>query len=343
MNAPIRISIMGSGFIARTHAHAIAHGCNNALLAGIGGGSRAEKLAAEFGARFFPSPEALASDPDVDAAIIATPHNVHRNHALLCARYGKHVLLEKPMAPSVSECREIIEAFRSANLRLMMAFSQRFRQSNITAYDIIRAGRIGRILMVQEQALLANGLQAYPQWQQQPENLGILFGYGIHNIDRLRWFLQDEADCVTAHVLRSTGGIETSTMATLRWKCGALANLWSSVDIPAPGFEATAFRSLIVGDRGLLDLDGYGAVRLAGKDEKWETLFVQPAIDWRGDGMFSGARMGSFNAQDQAFVDAVLQNSEPPVTGTDGLRSVAIALAAYESASRNETVHPLTA
>ena len=140
----------------------------------------------------------------------------------------------------------------------MIAFSQRFRQSNITAHDLIRAGRIGRILMVQERALLPNGLSAYPKWQQQPENLGVLFGYGIHNIDRLRWFLQDEAECVTAQVLRSTGGIETSTMATIRWRNGALANLWGSVDLPAPGFDASTFRSLIVGEKGLLDVDGYG-------------------------------------------------------------------------------------
>lgn len=342
MNEQIRVAIMGSGFIARTHAHSLAHGCKNTVLAGIGGGSRAEGLAADFAVPFYHSLEELAADTKIDAAIIATPHNHHRDHALLCARHGKHVLLEKPMAPSVSECREIIETFRSTGLHLMMAFTQRFRQSNITAHDLIHAGRIGRILMVQEHALLPNGLNAYPKWQQHPENLGVLFGYGIHNIDRLRWFLQDEAESVTAQVLRSSGGIETSTMATLRWRNGTLANLWGSVDLPAPGFDASTFRSLIVGERGLLDVDGYGAVRLADKDGNWETLFVQPPIDWRGSGMFSDARMGSFNTQNQAFVDTILRDIDPPVTGTDGLRAVAIALAAYESATRNEVVHPPT-
>ena len=55
MNERIRVAIMGSGFIARTHAHSLAHGCTNAVLAGIGGGSRAEKLAADFAVPFFPS------------------------------------------------------------------------------------------------------------------------------------------------------------------------------------------------------------------------------------------------------------------------------------------------
>ncbi len=339
MSTRIRVAILGSGFIARTHAHAIARGCTNAVLAGIGGGSRATTLAAEFAVPAFPSPEALVADPAVDAVIIATPHSCHRDHALLCAHHGKHALLEKPMALSVPACKEIIAAFGSSGLRLMVAFSQRFRQSNITAHDLVAEGRLGNILMVQEMALLPNGLNAYPPWQQLPENLGILFGYGIHNIDRLRWFLQDEVASVSAQVLRSTTGIETSTMATLRWSHGALAHLWSSVDLPAPGFEATAFRSLIVGEQGLLDVDGYGAVRFARKEGTWETLFVQPAIDWRGGGMFSPARMGSFNAQNQAFIDAILHDTEPPVTGIDGLRAVAIALAAYESASSGEAIH----
>lgn len=342
MTGPVRVAIMGSGFIARTHAHAITHGCTHAILAGIGGGSRAGQLAADFAVPCFASANALAADAHVDAVIIATPHNHHRDHALLCARHGKHVLLEKPMAPSVAECQEIIDAFSHAGLRLMMAFTQRFRRSNITAYEHVRAGHLGRILMIQETALLPNGLAAYPGWQQHPDNLGILFGYGIHNVDRLRWFLQDEASSVSAQVLHSTGGIETSTMATIHWKGGSLASLWSSVDLPVPGFDASAFRSRVVGDRGLLDVDGYGAVRFAAKNGAWQTLFVQPPIDWRGDGMFAEARMGSFNAQDQAFIDAILRGTDPPVTGTDGLQAVAIVVAAYASAVRNEVVHLTT-
>jgi predicted dehydrogenase len=275
----VRIAIMGSGFIALTHAHALRHGCTNALLAGIGGGSRAPHLAADFAVPCFPSIDELAADPAIDAVVIATPHQHHREHALLCAQHGKHVLLEKPMATSVAACQEIIQAFQSAHRCLMIAFTQRFRQSNITAYDHTRAGHLGRVLMVTETALLPNGLAAYPGWQQQTGNLGILFGYGIHNIDRLRWFLQDEAESVSTHVLRSTGGIETSTMATVQWKSGALASIWSNVDLPAPGFDASVFRSLIVGDNGLPDVDGYGAVRFSGKNGSWQTLFVPPKFD----------------------------------------------------------------
>lgn len=339
MHDPLRIGLCGSGFIARTHAHAIARYCTDVRLTGIAGGTRAAALAADFQVPAFPDVEALAASDAVDAVIVTTPHALHHRHALLCARGGKHVLLEKPMAASVPECLEIIDACHRAGVTLMVAFTQRFRRSNQTAYDIIRSGRIGRILSIQEYALLPNGLKAYPAWQQRGENLGILFGYGIHNIDRLRWFLEEEPESVAARLARSgTLGIETTSFTTLQYRSGAIASIWSSVDLPAPGFPATGFRSLIVGERGLIDLDGYGEVRLAEAGTPWQTLFVQPPIDWRGDGMFAEARMGSFAAQDQSFVDAIRSRTPPPVTGEDGLRAVAIALAAYESAATGQTV-----
>lgn len=338
MPGPLRIGICGSGFIARTHAHAIARYCTDARLGGIAGGTRAAALAADFQVPVFPDVQALAASEAIDAAIIATPHAFHHAHALLFARCGKHLLIEKPMATSAVECREIVDLCRLSGLHLMVAFTQRFRRSNQTAFDVIRAGTIGRILSIQEYALLPNGLQAYPAWQQRGENLGILFGYGIHNIDRLRWFMGQEPGSVSAGVVRSRAGIETTSFTTLQWPGGALASIWSSVDLPTPGFPSTGFRSLVVGERGLLDLDGYGEVRLAAAGEPWRVLFVQPPIDWRGDGMFAEARMGSFTAQDQSFINAILSNTAPPVTGEDGLRAVTIALAAYDAAATGRTV-----
>ena len=342
MGRILRIGVLGSGFIARTHAHSIATGCTDAELGGIAGGSRAAALAQDFGVRCFSDPEQLASSKHIDAVIIATPHACHHEHALLCARHRKHVLLEKPMATSVARCQDIVHAFQSEGLTLMVAFSQRFRQSNITARGLLSSGAIGKVLMIQEQALVPNGLRAYPAWQQRPENLGILFGYGIHSIDKLRWFLDDEPDTVSAQSIQTPGGIETSTMATLRWRRGTITSIWSGVDLPSPGFPASAFRSFVVGEHGLLDVDGYGAVRIARSGGDWETVFVQPPIDWQGAGMFSEARMGSFNSQNQAFVEACLAGSDPPVTGLDGLRAVEIALAAYESALTNRTVQFLS-
>jgi predicted dehydrogenase len=190
----LSIGIIGSGFIARTHAHSIRHYLANARLSGISGGSRAAGLASDFDVPVYDAVESLAASREIDAIFITSPHHLHHEHALLCAQQGKHVLLEKPMATSLERCREVRDAFSARGLCLMIAFSQRFRTSNRKAFEVIARGDIGKVRMVQEFALIPNGLAAYPPWQQKPENLGVLFGYGIHNLDKLRWFLQSEAE-----------------------------------------------------------------------------------------------------------------------------------------------------
>jgi predicted dehydrogenase len=334
----LRIGIIGSGFIARTHARSIRDYLAKACLAGIAGGSRAPGLAADFHVPHYDAVESLAGSKEIDAIFITSPHHLHHEHALLCARSGKHVLLEKPTATSLDQCREIRDAYSMRGLRLMIAFSQRFRASNRKAFEIIARGDLGRIRMIQEFALVPDGLAAYPTWQQKPENLGVLFGYGIHNLDKLRWFLQSEVETVSAQAIHAESGIETSTMATMQWRNGAITNLWSSVDLGRPGFEHSAFRSLIVGEKGLLDVDGYGPLRMASTGNAWQTIFVQPPIDWQGEEMFAEARMASFNAQNQEFINAILEGRDPEVTGEDGVRSVEIALALYRAASLNTMV-----
>ncbi len=335
---PIRIGIIGSGFIARTHAVSIKRYLKGAVLAGVSGGKRAATLAAEFGVTNFPSVEHLAADKDIDAVIITSPHSIHFTHALICAEAGKHVLVEKPMATTVDQCESTENAFSSRKLVLMVAFTQRYREANRRAFELIRAGAIGRITMIQEFALQPNALESYPKWQQLPENLGIFFGYGIHNIDRLRWFLGEEAESVSAEITKSSSGIEISTMAVIRWHNNAMSSIWSSGDLKTPGFPTTAFRSLVIGEKGMLDVDGYGALRMSVDSKPWETLFQQPPIDWRGEGMFAEIRMGSFNAQDQEFVNSILEGRKPAITGEDGRKSVAIALAAYQAAAEHKVI-----
>lgn len=334
----IGIGIIGSGFIARTHAVSIQRYLKNARLVGVAGGSRAAAFAADLNVRCFLSVEELVEAKETDAIIITSPHSFHYLHTMICAQANKHVLVEKPMARTVEECTSVEKIFADKHLAIMVAFTQRYREANRRAYDLINNGAIGRISMIQEFALQADALTAYPKWQQSPENLGILFGYGIHNIDRMRWFLASDPETVSAEAIRTGTGIEISTMAVLKWKSSAIATLWSSGDLKIPSFPNTAFRSLIVGESGMLDVDGYGALKMSLNSKPWETIFQQPPVDWRGEGMFAEVRMGSFNAQDQEFVDAILEERKPAITAEDGRRSVAIALAIYRSAAEHNVI-----
>src|SRR5438105_1674813 len=113
---PIGIGMVGSGFMGLTYSEAITRHVTGAKLVAVAGGTRAAKLAADYGVAAEPSVAALLARPDVDAVVLATPDQVHKDLAVQAAAAGKHVLVEKPMAPTVADCDAIIDACRKAGV-----------------------------------------------------------------------------------------------------------------------------------------------------------------------------------------------------------------------------------
>ena len=339
----VRIGIIGSGFMGRTSAETISRYLQGAKLVAIAGGSRAPALASEYGVQVEPSVDALIQRNDIDAVFISTPHAAHAGEALAAAQAGKHILIDKPMATSVEECDRILEAARASGVKVMIMFGQRFRICNMEARRLVREGAIGKVRMIQEQMLASGGLASLPPWQSLPENYGTLLGHAVHNIDRIRWITGAEIASVCAHVQRDPkNGNEVSTMALLSLTNGAMATLWASWAIPGPVFPRAAAGALIAGETGNLDLDAYGELRL-GKDNTWTVVANQEPIDWAGKGALSPIRMKAYQMQDQEFVDSILEDRTPSVTGEDGRAAVEVATAAYRSAAEGRVIELRTA
>jgi len=106
----IGIGIIGSGYMGRTYAECVARYNNGARLIAVAGGSRAPGLAADYRVDAEPSVEALLERADIQAVIVTSPQSAHCQQTLVAAKHGKHVLVEKPMATSTGECREMIHS-----------------------------------------------------------------------------------------------------------------------------------------------------------------------------------------------------------------------------------------
>ena len=333
----LRIGIIGSGFMGRTNAETVTRYLKRAELVAIAGGSRAAALAQDYGV-VAESVSALIARHDIDAVLISTPHAEHARQAVEAAEHGKHILLDKPMATSVADCDRILAATRKAGVKIMIMFGQRFRVCNIEARRLIREGAIGDVKMVLELILASGGLKSLPPWQSRPENIGPFIGHAVHNIDRIRWLTGKEITSVSAQIQRDPAtGNELSTMALLSLTGGAMATVWESWGVPAPIFPRSASGAWISGETGCLDLDAYGELRL-NQSGAWQVVAVQPPIDWAGQGMLAPVRMAAYQAQHQEFVDSVLENRTPSVTGEDGRAAVAVAEAAYRSAAEGRTI-----
>jgi UDP-N-acetylglucosamine 3-dehydrogenase len=336
--AEIRIGIVGSGFIARTHAEAFTKYVHGTRLVAVAGGTRTGEIARDYHMEAEPTVARLLERSDIDAVVITSPQSVHEEQVVAAARSHKHVLVEKPMAVSREGCRAMIRACKDAGVNLMVAFTQRFRRGNIEAKRIIDAGEIGSVRMIRETMIGVDGRKTFPAWQQRRENYGTLLGYGVHSIDRIRWFTGSEVSSVMAHAV-SPEGIEAeySSMIFLQLTGGQSASLLCDMECPAPGFPNSGFHSWVIGEKGIIDLDAYGELK-AGINGKWEVVFTQAPIDWVKDGKFSPTRMQSFADQDREFVHSILEQRPPSVTGTDGERAVEVALAAYVSSRERHSV-----
>lgn len=335
----VGIGIIGSGFMGRTYSEVLSTYCKGAKLRAVTCGSRAKELAKDYGMTVESSVESLVGRDDIQAVFIATPHHVHSEQAIAAANAGKHMLIEKPMACSVADCDAILDACRKAGVYSSIAFSQRTRVCNIKAKQIIDEGAIGRVRQMEETSLVATGFGGLPKWQSHAENLGTLFGHAIHNFDRIRWFTGQEIQKVYARCTTLDPGakVEGTSMVLMTLADGASASLWSSYDLPKPSFPNAQFRARIIGEKGLIDLDAYGELRVA-IDGQWKVAATQEPIDWQGKGFLDPVRLKSYTLQCQDFIDAVAQSRPPAVTGWDGRQAVAAALAAYESSATGKEV-----
>ena len=333
------VGIIGSGFMGRTYAETVSEYCPQADVKAVAGGSRAKQLAEDYGIDLEESVDSLVKRNDISAVFIASPHHVHAEQALAAVSAGKHVMLEKPMACTVADCDAIIEACEQAGVYCSLGFTQRSRKCNIRAKEIIDAGEIGRVRQMMEWHFLAAGLDAFPAWQSDRDNLGILFGHAVHCFDRIRWLTGAEIATVYAKCtsLEPNVPVEATSMLLMTLTDGATVTLWSSAQMPKPGFPRTQFTCWVVGEKGLIDLDAYGELRAA-TNGQWRVAETQEPIDWQGKGFLDPVRLESYARHCREFFDAIADNRQPPITGWDGRQAVAAALAAYESSKTGKEI-----
>ncbi len=146
-----------------------------------------ETFKQRYGSRTYDSIEKLCADPDVEAVWISTPNRFHAPHTIIAANHGKHVVVEKPMAISLQEAEQMIEAAIKNKIKLLCGHTQSFGSHIRTMRKIIRSGEFGK--------LCALHVWAYTDWMLRPRTAeeldidqggGVPYRQGPHQIDTLR-------------------------------------------------------------------------------------------------------------------------------------------------------------
>jgi phthalate 4,5-cis-dihydrodiol dehydrogenase len=228
------------------------------------------RFEADFKAKAFDSIEKLAADAEVDVVYVATPHQFHAAQACLAASSGKHVLVEKPMALSLEECRAMIAAARNHGVHLIVGHSHSFDRPIQRARQLIDSGQFGRVRMVT--ALNYTDFLYRPR---RPEELdtarggGAVFNQAAHQVDMVRLLAGSAVVSVDAttgawDAARPTEGAYT---CRLRFSDGCFATLVYS---GYAHFDSDEFAGWI-GEMGARkDPAGYGAARRALRGEEMQ-------------------------------------------------------------------------
>jgi myo-inositol 2-dehydrogenase/D-chiro-inositol 1-dehydrogenase len=319
------IAIVGSGGMGLTWAEVVARRTPDANLVAVWGGTRAAELARAYGCSAAPSLDALLGRPDVDAVIIASPLVTHCDYVIRAAAAGRHVFLEKPMSVTMAEADAMIEAAETADVRLAVVTQHRFRVAPVAAKRLIAEGAIGDVRMVQARAMLS--------WPDPPPGHVPWAELGYHVCDLLRWLVGSEPSGVSARFLDSPGShvggpghdaTSRSIMALVTFESGAAASIWLSYEVPPPGL-GSQIQYLLVGSRGILDLDSYDATRL-GTADGWQVIARQPQGDPADP--LDPVRIDTYVPQFHDFVQAVAEHRAPVVDGHEARRTMRLVLAA---------------
>ena len=358
----VRTAIIGCGKVSDLHAGALK-AAPEAEFAAIYSRNpeKAQQYAKKYGVSGFSDIQEMISAAKIEAVIVCTPHPAHRDAALAAIGAGAHVLIEKPLASTLQDCDDILNAAKKASLHVGTVCQRRFYAPVQRLRRAIDAGKIGKpaLGIVQMFGWRDAAYYASDPWRGKwaTEGGGVLVNQAPHQIDLLQWFMGpiDTLYGAWSNVNHPYIEVEDTAVAVIRFKSGALGSIVVS-NSQKPGLFGKVH---VHGQNGAslgVQTDG-GAMFIAGMSSVLEPpvndLWTVPGEEallaqWKMEdsNLFNSlpdATGHYFLLQIRDFLQAVIEGRPPLITGEDGRRTVEIFTAVYRAQTTGAPVRfPLT-
>ncbi len=297
----LRVGVIGVGVMGSNHARVLA-GLPGVDLVGVADPDRrqAEFVAHTLGCAAVADVEELLA-LGVEAVTIAAPTHLHRDVALACLARGVHVMVEKPIASTIEEGREIIAAARRARRTLMVGHVERFNPAVEAIKEAIRG-----------EDILSIAITRVGPFPPRMSNVGVVIDLAVHDIDLIRWFTDSEIVEVQPQLSSALAAREDIALLQFRTASGVLAHINTNWLTP---FKA---RNVTVATRGKYVMGDL------------LTRQVTECFGFKPDGSYSMRHLSVGHAEPlrselAAFLHAVRTGAPPAVTGEEGVASLEIA------------------
>jgi inositol 2-dehydrogenase len=327
------IGVLGVGEMGRRHAENLRRNVPEARLVAIADAApeRARQVASELEVdNFYSSLDAMLENKDIEAVLIATPDTFHAQAVESAAKAGKDILCEKPLALNLADAHRALGEVSKAKRRLQAGFMRRYDPAYAAAMKRIEAGEIGTPVIFKS---VGRDKDQPPIAAYESNVNGMIFYTNtIHDFDLARWLMQDEVASVhslTTSTIRpevAKYGDVVASLVNLQYQKGAIGNVESYAQA-VYGYDV---RTEIVGSKGSVfvgSLDRVPAVFLT----------AQGGEHALADHFLSRFR-DAYLEEVRDFVTTMLSDRAPRVSGQDGLKALAIAVAAEKSHQQSKPV-----
>jgi UDP-N-acetyl-2-amino-2-deoxyglucuronate dehydrogenase len=335
----MRVGIIGTGAIAWKHAQAYKNIGYQIMVCTDRTAEKGRKFAEATGAELVATPEELCSHPNVDFVDVCTFPAYRLAAVELCAKYGKHVLVQKPMAVDLETARQMIVTARKAEIQLGVVSQHRFDDSVLFLKKALAAGRLGRILQA----------DAYVKWHRSDEYYarpvkgswageggGALISQAIHQVDVLLHLIGAVDEVFGYWQLGATHKIESEDClcAVMRYASGATGVIQAATAL-WPGYPE---RVEIHGTKGSAIVTGDQLTTWDVQDDSGEAApIAQQAKSGASDPM--AISITPFERQLSDFGEACRTGRSPSSSGVEGYRALELVRSIYTSCAEGRKVH----
>ena len=323
--ARVNVGLIGAGRIGKLHAQHLAHRIPEARLLAV---ADVSPQAAEECARACQVSDVcsdycrILEHPDIEAVVVCTSTNTHATIVEAAAAAGKHVFCEKPLDLDLARIDQVLTAVKRAGVKLQVGFNRRFDANFKRVRDLTAAGEIGTPHVVR---ITSRDPQPPPVEYIQVSG-GIFLDMTIHDFDMARYLIGDEVTEVCAlggvmvdPLIGEAGDIDTA-IVTLRYASGAIGAIDNS-------------RRAVYGYDQRVEVFGSGGM-LSAANETADSVQCSTGSGVRSAlplFFFIERYTQSYITEMRAFLQCVLEDTPPPVTGDDGRMAVLMGYAAKES------------
>jgi predicted dehydrogenase len=329
----VRIAVIGAGRIGLVHATSLARRVAGARLVAVTTSDPEREAAARQQCgdiAVYPTLDALLAAESLDAVVVASSTSAHADNVAQCAKAGLHIFCEKPLALTLADCDRAIAAAEQAGVKMMLGHVRQFDSAHVEAKRLIENGAIGAPLVFR--AISGDVDPPPPSFADPAVSGGLILDAAYHDLYLSRWLMAAEVTRVYAEGgalvdegIGAVGDVDNAVLA-LRFAGGPLGTLYVS--------RTTRYghdlRVEVIGDEGAVQIGRLRHTPLRLLDREGvhhDTMQTTPE------------RLGeAFVTELQAFVDCLLDDTVPPVTGHDSRATVAVGIAGTQSMHRGEPV-----